>query len=139
MIESIDTQTHGRGLHEITDRLQEAVRSACETLAIEDGLCTVMIQHTSASLTIQENADPSAQYDLERFLERLVPDGDPAYRHRSEGPDDMPSHIKAALTSTTLSIPIVRRSLALGTWQGVFLWEHRLRGSRRRIVAHIGG
>ena len=105
---------------------------------VSDGLCTVMIQHTSASLTIQENADPSAARDLEEWIDRLVPERDPLFTHVHEGPDDMPSHIKAALTSTTLSIPVVAGRLALGTWQGVYLWEHRARGSRRRCVVHVG-
>ncbi|MGY8804343.1 MAG: secondary thiamine-phosphate synthase enzyme YjbQ, partial [bacterium] len=91
----------------------------------DDGLCTVFIRHTSASLVVQENADPSAQDDLERWLERLVPEGDPLYQHTAEGPDDMPAHIKAALTATSLSIPVRAGKLMLGTWQGIFLWEHR--------------
>ena len=97
-----------------------------------------MVQHTSASLTIQENADPSARRDLEDWLRRLVPEDDPNFTHTLEGADDMPSHIKAALTSTTLSIPIWNGSLALGAWQGVYLWEHRRQGSTRRCVVHIG-
>jgi secondary thiamine-phosphate synthase enzyme len=97
-----------------------------------------MIQHTSASLTIQENADPSARRDLESWLDRHVPEGDPLFTHTAEGPDDMPSHIRAALTATTLSIPVVRGRLALGTWQGVYVWEHRAQGSLRRCVMHLG-
>jgi secondary thiamine-phosphate synthase enzyme len=97
-----------------------------------------MVQHTSASLTIQENADPSARRDLEAWLDRHVPEGDPRFTHTAEGPDDMPSHIKAALTSTTLSIPVVGGRLALGTWQGIYLWEHRRRGSVRLCVVHVG-
>ncbi len=104
----------------------------------EEGLCTVMVQHTSASLTIQENADPSARHDLEAWLNRLVPEGDRHFTHTIEGPDDMPSHIKAALTSTTLSIPVVERALCLGTWQGIYLWEHRRSPHRRRCVVHVG-
>ena len=135
MIESIEVVTRGRGLHEITDRLQQVVHAS----GLGEGLCTVMVQHTSASLVIQENADPSARRDLESWLDRLVPENDPIYTHRSEGPDDMPSHVKGALTATTLSIPIVGGRLALGTWQGVFLWEHRRRGRARTCVVHIGG
>ncbi|MDH5590019.1 MAG: secondary thiamine-phosphate synthase enzyme YjbQ [Gemmatimonadota bacterium] len=135
MIHHLTVQTRGKGLHEITAELQDAVRSS----GVAEGLCTVMIQHTSASLTIQENADPSAARDLEAWLDRHVPEGDPHFTHTHEGPDDMPSHIKAALTATTLSIPVVRGVLALGTWQGVYLWEHRRRGSLRRCVAHVGG
>jgi len=134
MIDHIETRTRGKGLHEITDRVQEVVRAS----GLTEGLCTLMIQHTSASLTIQENADPSARRDLEGWLDRHVPEADPHFTHVHEGPDDMPSHIKAALTSTTLSIPIVSGRLALGTWQGIYLWEHRERGSRRSCVVHVG-
>jgi secondary thiamine-phosphate synthase enzyme len=133
LIRSIDVVTRGRGLHEITDRLQAVVGEA----GVAEGLCTVMIQHTSASLTIQENADPSARRDLEAWLDRLVPEDDPLYTHRAEGPDDMPSHVKGVLTATTLSIPIGGGRHALGTWQGVFLWEHRRRGRSRTCVIHI--
>ncbi len=134
MIAHVHVETRGKGLHEITRDVQAFVAAA----GIEDGLCTIMIQHTSASLTIQENADPSARRDLEDWLERHVPEGDPHFTHTHEGPDDMPSHIRAALTSTTLSIPVEHGRLALGTWQGVYLWEHRRRGSKRRCVLHIG-
>lgn len=135
MIETIVVPTSGKGLHEFTREVQAAV----EASGVVEGLCTVMIQHTSASLTIQENADPSARRDLEDWMERHVPENDPHFTHTHEGPDDMPSHIRAALTSTSLSIPIVDGRLALGTWQGVYLWEHRRRGSGRRCVVHVGG
>ena len=102
-----------------------------------EGLCTVFIRHTSASLTVQENADPSARHDLERWLDRLVPEGDPLYTHVSEGPDDMPAHIKAALTATSLSIPVLDGRLALGTWQGIYVWEHRARRHVRRLAVHV--
>ena len=134
MIDHIEVFTRGKGLHEITEEVQASVNRS----GLLEGLCTVMIKHTSASLTIQENADPSARRDLESWIERHVPEGDPAYTHTAEGPDDMPSHIRAALTATTLSLPFERGSLALGTWQGVYLWEHRRRGMRRRCVLHIG-
>ncbi len=134
MVEEFAVATPGRGLHEITAQIRDAVRRA----GIEAGLCTVFVRHTSASLVIQENADPSAKRDLERWLDRLVPDGDPFYRHDAEGPDDMPGHIKAALTAASLSIPISGKNLMLGQWQGIYLWEHRLRGSRREVVLHIG-
>ena len=134
MIASIETRTRGKGLYEITSEVQRLVSEG----PLEEGLCTVMIQHTSASLTIQENADPTARRDLEDWMDRHVPEGDPNFTHVMEGPDDMPSHIKAALTSTTLSIPVVAGRLALGTWQGIYLWEHRARGSRRRCVVHLG-
>jgi secondary thiamine-phosphate synthase enzyme len=134
MVRQIFVETAGQGLQEITGKVVAAVEDA----GIDEGLCTVFLRHTSASLVIQENADPSAKRDLERWLNRLVPDGDPFYSHDAEGPDDMPSHIKAALTATSLSIPIQKKKLALGTWQGIYLWEHRRRGSRRELVLHIG-
>jgi secondary thiamine-phosphate synthase enzyme len=134
LIDTIEVHTRGKGLYEITNQVQGAVQDS----GLTDGLCTVMIQHTSASLTIQENADPSAAHDLEQWIDRHVPEGDPHFTHTHEGPDDMPSHIKAALTSTTLSIPIASGRLALGTWQGIYVWEHRRRGSRRRCVVHLG-
>lgn len=134
MVETLGIQAPGRGLHEITDEVARVVAAS----GVAEGLCTVFVRHTSASLTIQENADPSARRDLERWLERLVPEDDPLYTHTAEGPDDMPSHVKAALTSTSLGIPIVGGLLALGTWQGIFLWEHRRRPRRREVVVHVG-
>jgi secondary thiamine-phosphate synthase enzyme len=134
MVKQLNVATRGQGLHEITNEVARALREA----KIGEGLCTVFVRHTSASLVIQENADPTARQDLERWLNRLVPEGDPFYRHDAEGPDDMPAHIKAALTQTSLSIPIVDGRLALGTWQGVYLWEHRRRGGERELVLHIG-
>ena len=133
MIDSIEIVTPGRGLHEITDRLQEVVRKS----GLVAGLCTVMIQHTSASLVIQENADPSARRDLESWLDRLVPENDPLFTHHAEGPDDMPSHVKGALTAATLSIPIASSRLALGTWQGVFVWEHRRAPHTRQVTITV--
>ena len=134
MIGHIEVRTPGGGLHEVTHRVEAVVRES----GLREGLCTIMIQHTSASLTIQENADPTARHDLESWLARHVPEGDPHFTHTLEGPDDMPSHIRAALTSTTLSIPVEDGRLALGTWQGIYMWEHRRRGSLRRCVIHIG-
>ena len=125
--------THGQGLHEVT----EAVASLVRESSLNEGLCTIMIRHTSASLIIQENADPSARHDLEWWLNRLVPEGDALYTHTAEGPDDMPAHVKAALTQTSLSIPIERGRLALGTWQGIYLWEHRRRSGDRHMIIHI--
>jgi len=133
MIGRLSVYTSGPGLTEITDRVASLVRES----RLSEGLCTVMIQHTSASLTIQENADPSARRDLHAWLSRLVREDDPHFTHTAEGPDDMPSHIKAALTSTTVSVPIVEGRLALGSWQGLYVWEHRRRGSTRRCVVHI--
>jgi secondary thiamine-phosphate synthase enzyme len=134
MVRQLVVETSGQGLLEITPTVNAIVAAA----AIEEGLCTIFLRHTSASLVVQENADPSAKRDLERWLNRLVPEGDPFYEHDTEGPDDMPSHIKAALTATSLSIPIMKKRLALGTWQGIYLWEHRRQGSRREVVVHIG-
>src|SRR5512135_3039315 len=122
-----------RGLTEITSQVAAAVRAS----GVREGLCTVFVRHTSASLVVQENADPSARRDLEAFLARLVPEGDPLYRHVAEGPDDMPAHVRAALTATSLSIPILDGRLALGAWQGVFLWEHRRRPGARSLVVHL--
>ena len=132
MIQELQVRVAGRGLHEITAEIAELV----DLCGLEAGLCTVFVRHTSASLTIQENADPSAKRDLERWLERLVPEGDPLYTHTAEGPDDMPSHIKSALTSTSLGIPILDGRLALGTWQGIFLWEHRTSNKVRHLLVH---
>jgi secondary thiamine-phosphate synthase enzyme len=135
MVRELSIATRGKGLHEITDAVIRVVAEA----GVEEGLCTVFIRHTSASLTIQENADPSARYDLERWIDRLVPEHDPAFTHTSEGPDDMPSHIKAALTATSLGVPIAGGRLCLGTWQGIYVWEHRRSAHTRRVVVHVGG
>ena len=134
MVKQFSVRTRGQGLEDITSHVTNIVREA----GAQEGLCTVFVRHTSASLVIQENADPTAKQDLERWLNRLVPEGDPFYKHDTEGPDDMPAHIKAALTATSLSIPIIQGSLGLGTWQGIYLWEHRRRGSRRELVVHVG-
>jgi secondary thiamine-phosphate synthase enzyme len=133
LVKTLSIKVPGQGLHEFTDQVQAAVREA----GVKEGLCTLFIQHTSASLLLQENADPSAKRDLERWLNRLVPEGDPFYTHDAEGPDDMPAHIKAALTQTNLSIPISGGRLTLGTWQGIYLWEHRHAGATRRVIVHI--
>lgn len=117
----------------ITGEIEAVVRES----RLSEGLCTLIVQHTSASLTIQENADPSARRDLEAWLARLVREDDPLYTHTAEGPDDMPSHIRAMLTATSLSIPVVDGSLALGPWQGIYLWEHRKRGRDRHLVVHV--
>ncbi len=134
MIGEWTRETNGQGLYEITD---EVVRQV-ERAGVDAGLCTLFIRHTSASLVIQENAAPSARRDLENWMNRLVEEGDPLYTHTSEGPDDMPAHIKAALTQTSLNIPLVDGELALGTWQGVFLWEHRHGPKRRNLIVHVG-
>jgi secondary thiamine-phosphate synthase enzyme len=135
VVTRLSLEVSGPGLHEITGDVAAVVRRA----ALDEGLCTVYIRHTSASLTIQENADPDVCRDLRAFLERLVPEGDPLYRHTAEGPDDMPSHVKSALTATSLSIPILAGRLALGTWQGIYLWEHRRAVHTRELVVHVGG
>lgn len=133
MITPLSLPIDGQGLHEITRQVQEVV----EASDLREGLCTLFLRHTSASLTIQENADPSARRDLEEWLNRLVPEHDPLFTHTAEGPDDMPSHIKAALTATSLTIPVLEGRLALGTWQGIFLWEHRRRTGSRQLLVHL--
>jgi secondary thiamine-phosphate synthase enzyme len=135
MTKRITVRTRGQGLHEVTSEVQGLVREA----GCDEGLCTIVVQHTSASLIIQENADPSARRDLEAWLDRLVAEDDPLYTHTSEGADDMPAHIKAALTATTLSIPVINGRLGLGTWQGIYLWDHRRRGSSRHLLVHVMG
>lgn len=127
--------TRGRGLVEITRPIADFATST----GFDDGLLTVFVRHTSASLLIQENADPLVQSDLERFFSRLVPDGDALFRHRDEGPDDMPAHVRAALSATQVSIPLVGGRLVLGTWQGIYLWEHRTTPHRREVAVHIIG
>lgn len=127
--------TRGRGLTEITRRIVDWVGGR----GITRGLLTVFVRHTSASLLIQENADPGVRRDLERFFARLVPDGDRLFEHDTEGPDDMPAHVRSALTATQLSVPLIDGRLALGTWQGIYLYEHRLRGQRREVVLHLIG
>lgn len=132
---TLDIDTPGRTLVEITRPVAEWVQAQ----RVQTALLTLFIRHTSASLLIQENADPDVQADLNRFLARLVPDGDPLFRHREEGPDDMPAHVRAALTAVQLSLPVVNGRLALGTWQGIYVWEHRLRPHRRQVVLHLLG
>jgi secondary thiamine-phosphate synthase enzyme len=127
--------TRGRGTTNITSEVNKAVRES----GIRTGLCHVFVQHTSASLMLCENADPTVRRDLEAFLARLVPDGDPLFDHTAEGPDDMPSHIRAILTQMDLTLPVSGGCCALGTWQGVFLYEHRTDGQRREVVVTIQG
>lgn len=126
----VTVRTPGRGLVEITGQVADAVRDA----RLRTGVCTVFACHTSCGIIIQENADPSARRDLEAWLDRHVPDDDPAHTHRDEGPDDMPAHIRAVLTGVSVSIPVIQGSLALGTWQGIYLWEHRLAGRARTVA-----
>jgi secondary thiamine-phosphate synthase enzyme len=127
--------TRGRGLIEITRPVVDWAAGS----EMESGLLTLFVRHTSASLVVQENADPDVRGDLERFLARLVPDGDSLFRHRDEGADDMPAHVRAALTAVQLSIPLSGGRLALGTWQGIYLWEHRIRPHRREVALHLMG
>lgn len=134
MIKTLQITPSGQGLHEFTLELASLVQAS----ELTEGLCTLFVKHTSCSLTIQENADPSARQDLENWLARLVPENDSLYTHIFEGPDDMPSHIKSALTATTLSIPFINGELCLGTWQGIFLWEHRNHAGARTVVVHLG-
>ena len=132
---TFDITTPGRGLTEITPQVARWLAST----GISSGLVTLFIRHTSASLLIQESADPEVQHDLERFLARLVPEGDPLFEHVSEGADDMPAHVRAALTAITLSVPVVQGRLVLGTWQGIYVFEHRRRGHSRQVVGHVIG
>jgi secondary thiamine-phosphate synthase enzyme len=131
-LHQIEVPTRGKGLYEITGALGSWVTG----LGVRDGLLTVFVQHTSASLTIQENADPDVVHDLNQFFNRLVAEDNRLYRHTVEGPDDMPAHIRAALTLAQLSVPVERGHLALGTWQGIYLFEHRTTPHRRRIKLH---
>lgn len=133
MIESVSIDVAAQGLHPITAQINPVVAKSHEA----EGLCTLFIRHTSASLLIQENYDDSARVDLENWFNRLVPENDPIYTHTLEGADDMPSHIKAALTATQLSIPYQDGKLMLGSWQGIYLWEHRHHPGQREIVVHL--
>jgi secondary thiamine-phosphate synthase enzyme len=126
----IEIATRGRGTYELTDRVAEFVRAA----GADTGLCHVFIAHTSASLMICENADPDVRRDLETFMSALAPDGDPRFVHTAEGPDDMPAHVRSVLTQTELTVPVRAGKLALGTWQGIYLWEHRQQPHRRRVI-----
>jgi secondary thiamine-phosphate synthase enzyme len=134
-ISTLAIATRGRGFRDITGEVQQLVTQA----AIDTGLCTLHLQHTSASLLIQENADPDVRRDFERFFERLVPDGDPLFVHTIEGDDDMAAHVRTALTTVNLGIPVANGRLALGTWQGIYVWEHRTAPHRRSVVVHIIG
>jgi secondary thiamine-phosphate synthase enzyme len=131
---TVTVTTRGAGLRDVTAEIRDAVAA----VAMTTGLCTLFLRHTSASLVIQENADPAVLRDLERWMERLAPEGT-EYEHDTEGPDDMPAHLRAAITATTLSIPVTNGHLALGTWQAVYLWEHRHASHRREIVVHLAG
>lgn len=133
--QSFGVETRGKGLYDVTARVASVVAES----GITSGLCTVFVAHTSASLLIQENADAEVQRDLERFFARLVPEGDPLFKHVEEGPDDMPAHVRAALTQTSMGVPVSRQRLALGTWQGIYLYEHRNRPHTRTLIVHVLG
>jgi len=133
--ERISVRPRGQGLHEITPEVEGIVQGS----GIRSGLCHVFVRHTSASLVIQENADPSARRDLQRWFDRLAPENDPQYTHTAEGPDDMPSHLKTAVTSTSELIPVIDGRLGLGTWQGLYLFEHRRRAGDRSLVVSVWG
>jgi secondary thiamine-phosphate synthase enzyme len=130
-----DIQSRGRGLYDFTVEVAGWLAES----GIRDGLLTLFVRHTSASLVIQENADPDVQRDLDAFLSRLVPEHDPLYRHTQEGPDDMPAHVRAALTASQLSIPVRDGRMVLGTWQGIYLFEHRRAGHFRHVAGHVIG
>ena len=130
----LEIQVGRPGLHDLTPRVAEVVRES----GVEDGLCTVFVQHTSASVVITEGADPAVRADLEAWSERVAPEGDGLYTHEEEGPDDMPSHIRAAMVGSSVAVPVIDGCLALGTWQGIFLWEHRRFRSTRRVIVHVG-
>ena len=128
-------ETRGRGTYEISDQVEAIIA----TSGVAIGLCHVFIHHTSASLMLCENADPTVRHDLETFMARLAPDGDPAFEHQDEGPDDMPAHVRTVLTQTGISIPVSQGRSTLGTWQGIYVWEHRTAPHRRRITVTVHG
>ena len=132
---AFEKSVDGQGLYDITFRVSSAVSDS----GVQDGLATVFIQHTSASLLIQENADPAVQADLQNWLSRLVTENDSLYTHTEEGPDDMPAHIKGALTAVQVAVPVMHGALALGTWQGIYLWEHRHSARVRSIIVNVMG
>ena len=133
--QSFEVSTRGRGSYDVTHQVREVVRKA----RIDVGMCHIFVHHTSASLMLCENADPTVRADLETFMKDLVPDGDPRFQHQDEGPDDMPAHVRTVLTQTGLSIPVQQGDCALGTWQGIYLWEHRTHGHRRRLTVTVSG
>ncbi|HEY4014559.1 MAG TPA: secondary thiamine-phosphate synthase enzyme YjbQ [Polyangiaceae bacterium] len=126
--------TRGRGFYDVTEKVSRVVADS----TVATGLCTVFVRHTSASLVIQENADPAVLRDLARWMERIAPE-DPSYEHDDEGPDDMPGHLRASITRSSESVPVTRGVLALGTWQAIYLWEHRASGHARELVVHVVG
>jgi len=133
--EELSVSTSGRGTYDLSNDIQQAVA----TSGIGTGICHVFVQHTSASLMLCENADPAVRQDLETFMQRHAPDGDPMFTHTDEGPDDMPAHVRSVLTQSDLNLPISEGQCALGVWQGVYLWEHRLAPHRRKVILTISG
>lgn len=133
--EQLGFQTGGRSTLDITAEVDRVIGTA----AVENGLCNVFLHHTSASLILCENADPDVRRDLEAFMQRLVPDGDPLFVHTTEGPDDMPAHVRSVLTSNSISVPVTQGRCSLGTWQGIYLWEHRHHGHHRKVTVTIYG
>lgn len=133
--ETLTIETAGRGVYELTQRVQDVVAAS----GISVGMCHLLIRHTSASLMISENADAAVMHDLESFMSRQVPDGDPMFTHTQEGPDDMSAHVRSILTQVDLNLPITDGSCALGTWQGIYLWEHRLAPHTRSVVITLHG
>lgn len=133
--DTLSVSTRGHGLHDLSRRVQEIVAAS----GITTGLCTVFVQHTSASLVIQENADPAVLRDMEKWIARIAPEDAKAYEHDDEGPDDMPAHLRSAMTKTSEVIPVTKGRLALGTWQAIYLWEHRRAPHTRTIVVHVQG
>ncbi len=131
----LQIETDGRGTYDLTGRVDDAVQQS----SIATGLCHIFLRHTSASLMLCENADPAVMRDLEAFMTRLTPDGDPLYTHTAEGPDDMSAHVRSVLTHSDLNVPIREGKCDLGTWQGIYLWEHRIAGHRRSITLTISG
>lgn len=131
----LEVTTEGRGTYDLSSDIQKSVRDS----GIRSGMCHVFIRHTSASLMICENADPSVMQDLESFMSHQVPDGDPMFSHTSEGPDDMPAHVRSVLTQTDLNLPVMDNRCALGTWQGIYLWEHRHAPHTRRVIVTVQG
>lgn len=132
---TFEIASRGQGLYDFTPEVMRWIAAS----GLRDGLLTLFVRHTSASLIVQENADPDVQGDLQRFLQRLVPENDPLYRHTQEGPDDMPAHVRAVLTQTQLSIPLREGRMVLGVWQGIYLFEHRRAAHRREVAAHLIG
>ncbi len=133
--EELSISTGGRGTYDLSNDIQQVVASS----GIRTGICHVFVRHTSASLMLCENADPAVRHDLETFMQRCAPDGDPMFTHTDEGPDDMPAHVRSVLTQSDLNLPISEGRCALGTWQGVYLWEHRLAPHRRKVMLTISG